>query len=183
MYRVIIAATNPIDFNNNQTEVGSPLKTLKGSIIKRSKYGVGKSIGGSIYIHRSYHSDVVPDKDYNQAVEILEDAGYNENDFNCIRWDPKDSCISFQEAPDFDTAREPVVGDYVTVNYSTGQIRKGHSDYIWHHKFLWVRNSYDGFDVSESWNWSRTWLNVLTEPADGNGISRWQAQLTRFGLK
>lgn len=183
MYRVIIAATDPVDFNNKQTQVGSPLKTLKGSIIKRSKYGVGKAIGGSIYLHRSYHHDVISDEDYSAAVQILEDAGYDETDFNCIRWDESKNSISFQEAPDFDTAREPVVGDYVTVNYTSGQIKKGHSDYIWHHRWLWCKNDYTGFDVAESWNWSRKWLNVLTEPADGNGQSRWLNQLSKFGLK
>ncbi|MCM1223257.1 MAG: hypothetical protein NC548_53275 [Lachnospiraceae bacterium] len=183
MYRVILAATSPTDYNNKQTEVGSPLKTLKGSIIKRSKYGVGKAIGGSIYLHRSYHSDVIPEEDYNEAVAILEDAGYSEEDFNCIRWDESKNSISFQEAPDFDTAREPVVGDFVTVDYSTGKIKKGHSDYVWHHRWLWCKNDYIGFDVKESWEWSREWLNTLTEPADGNGIGRWKAQLQRFGLE
>lgn len=183
MYRVVISSMSPLEYNQNQTQVGSPLKTLKGSVTKRSKYGVGKQMGSSIYLHRSYHSDVVPDKDYNRAVEILENAGYDEEDFNCIRWDFKADCISFQEAPDFDTAREPRVGDYVTVNYTTGQIKKGHSDYIWHSKFLWVKNDYQGFDVGESWEWSKTWMSTLTETADGNGIGRWKAQLARFGLK
>lgn len=183
MYRVIIAATSPLDYNNKQTEVGSPLKTLKGSIIKRSKYGVGKAIGGSIYLHRSYHSDVIPDEDYDQAVAYLEDAGYNEEDFNCIRWDVAKGSISFQEAPDFDTAREPVVGDFVTVDYSTGKIKKGHSDYIWHGKWLWVRNDYRGFNVRKSWEWSKKWMSTLTETADGNGVGRWNTQLKKFGLE
>lgn len=183
MYRVIIAATSPEEYNMKQNEVGSPLKTLEGSVIKRSKYGVGKSIGGSIYLHRLYHSDVIPDEDYDEAVQILEGAGYDENDFNCIRWDPKVNSISFQEAPDFDTAREPVVGDYITVDYATGKIKKGHSDYIWHHRWLWVRNDYTGFDVQESWEWSKRWLSILTEPSDGNGIERWRAQLRKFGLE
>ena len=30
------------------------LKTQKGSAIKRSKFGVGKVIGGRIYLHRNY---------------------------------------------------------------------------------------------------------------------------------
>ena len=89
--------------------------------------------------------------------------------------------VSFQEAPDFDTAREPIVGDYVTVTLD-GDVSAGHSNYIWHHKWLWVKNDYSGFDVSDSWNWSRTWLNTLKETADGNGISRWNSQLARYGL-
>lgn len=183
MYRVILSATSPIEYNEKQTQVGSPLKTLKGSIVKRSKYGVGKQMGPSIYLHRSYHSDVIPNGDYNTAIEILEDHGYNESDFNCIRWDPQKTSISFQEAPDFDTAREPTVGDYVTVDYATGKIKTGHSDYVWHHRWLWVQNDYTGFDVRKSWEWSKKWMSTLTETADGNGLARWKAQLERFGLE
>lgn len=183
MYRVILAATTPLEYNQKQTEVGSPLKTLKGSITKRSKYGVGKDMAGSIYLHRMYHDMVIPDENYTAAVKILEDAGYSEEEFNCVRWDPKVSSISFQEAPDFDTAREPVVGDYVTVNYEAGKVKTGHSSYVWHHKWEWVLNDYPGFDVAESWEWSKKWMSILTETADGNGIERWKAQLAKFGLK
>ncbi|MBQ2856665.1 MAG: hypothetical protein IJE78_06015 [Bacteroidaceae bacterium] len=161
--------------------VGSPLKTLKGSRIARSKYGVGKDIGGSIYLHKQYADEVIPEEDLNYAEEILADT-YPNFEYNCIRWDYKTNKISFQEAPDFDTAREPVVGDYVTVDLQTGNVRTGHSDYIWHHKWLWCRNDYTGFDVEDSWNWSKKWLSVLTEPSDGNGINRWNAQLRRFNL-
>ena len=101
--------------------------------------------------------------------------------FNCIRYSPKTEDIAFQEVPDFDTAREPIVGDYIVV-YHDGRIRKGHSNYIFHHKWLWVKNDYQGFNVRESWEWSRTWLNVLTEPSDGNGLNRWINQLKNFGL-
>ena len=161
--------------------VGSPLKTLRGSRIARSRYGVGKDIGGSIYLHKQYADEVIPEEDLNYAEGILADT-YPDFKYNCIRWDYKTNKISFQEAPDFDTAREPVVGDYVTVDLITGKVRTGHSDYIWHHKWLFVKNDYDGFDVFDSWNWSKKWLSVLTEPSDGNGINRWNAQLKRFGL-
>lgn len=51
-------------YNQNQS-AGSPLKTLNGSVIKRSKYGVGKEIGGKIYLHRNYAEDVIPSDIYN----------------------------------------------------------------------------------------------------------------------
>ena len=42
-------------YNQSQTEIGHPLKTLKGSVVKRSsKFGVGKEIGGQIYAHKNY---------------------------------------------------------------------------------------------------------------------------------
>lgn len=164
-----------------EQEIGSPLKTLKGSRIARSKYGVGKDIGGSIYVHKQYADEIIPIDDLEYATNVLHDV-YPDFKYNCIRWDYKTNKISFQESPNFDTAREPVVGDYVTVDPNTGKVQTGHSDYIWHHKWLFIKNDYLGFDVAESWNWSKKWLSVLTEPSDGNGINRWNAQLKRFDL-
>ena len=170
------------DYNQKQKTVGSALKTLKGSTIKRStKYGVGKEIGGEIYFHKNYAEDILPDEILSQALQLLEEEhpGF---EYNCLKYNPKTGVVAFQEAPDFDSAREPVVGDYVSVNTDTGVVKTGHSNYIWHHKWNWVKNDYSGFDVAESWNWSKEWLSTLTEVSDGNGIERWNAQLDRFGL-
>ena len=161
--------------------IGSPLKTYRGSRIARSKYGVGKEIGGSIYVHKQYMTRVVPLDILDEAEEILYD-NYPDFEYNCIKWDKNRGSITFQEAPDFDTEREPVVGDYVTVYLDTRKAKFGHSNYIWHHKWTWVENDYTGFDVEDSWNWSKKWLSALQETSDGNGIERWNAQLRRYGL-
>ena len=170
------------DYNQKQKTVGSALKTLKGSAIKRStKFGVGKEIGGEIYFHKDYAEDILPDEVLSQALQLLEEEhpGF---EYNCLKYNPKTGVVAFQESPDFDSAREPVVGDYVSVNTDTGVVKTGHSNYIWHHKWNWVKNDYSGFDVAESWNWSKQWLSTLTEVSDGNGIERWNNQLDKFGL-
>lgn len=174
------SATSPQDYNNKQSAVGATLKTYKGSPIKRSKYGVGKEIGGDIYFHKDYAEEIIPEGDLMHARMAL-NRYWPKFAYNCMRYNPSTGAISFQEAPDFDTAREPIVGDYVTV-FPDKPGKKGHSNYIWHHKWLWVKNDYPGFDVAESWNWSKEWLNTLQETADGNGIGRWNAQLERYGL-
>ena len=181
MKRYIRAALTPQEYNDKQTEVGSTLKTYKGSPIKRStKYGVGKEIGGDIYLHKDYANMVVPIDILVSAEQALQD-NYPNFEYNCIRYSPKTGAVSFQEAPDFDTAREPKVGDYITV-FPDGTIKTGHSEYIFHHKWLWVQNDYTGFDVADAWEWSREWLNTLQETSDGNGIGRWNNQLQRYGL-
>lgn len=181
MKRYIRAALTPQEYNDKQIEVGSTLKTYKGSPIKRSsKYGVGKEIGGDIYFHRDYAEDIIPLDILEYAEQVLSEE-YPDYEYNCIRYSPKTGDVSFQESPDFDTAREPKVGDYITVK-PDGTIKTGHSEYIFHHKWLWVLNDYPGFDVADSWNWSRQWLNTLQETSDGNGIGRWNAQLQRYGL-
>ena len=174
-----VRSTSYADYNQHPS-VGQTLKTYKGSPIKRSKYGVGKEIGGSIYVHSSYARDIVPIDELEYAEMQLQML-YPYFQYNCIRYDLKTKSISFQEAPDFDTAREPVVGDYITV-FPDGTIKTGHSNYIFHHKWLWVKDDYNGFNVAESRNWSKKWLCTLQETSDGNGIDRWKAQLSRYNL-
>lgn len=167
--------------NNSYKEMPDTYKTLKGSPIKRSKYGVGKLIGGQIYLHKDYALDVIPKDVWEKALKVLKNTS-RFFQYNCVMYDTKTGNVRFDEAPDFDTAREPIVGDTLTVK-PDGTTKRGHSNYIWHHKWIWVKNDYQGFDVNESKAWSQKWLGILTETADGNGIERWNAQLDRFGLE
>ena len=173
------------EFNANQTQVGSKLKTYKGSIIQRCpRYGVGKEIGGEIYFHKSYADEIVPENILQDCLAFMQDY-YGTFQYNCMKYDPKRRRLAFQESPDFDTAREPVVGDWIALQKMDDgryKVDKGHSNYIWHHKWCWVRNDYTGFDVADAWNWSKQWLSTLQEVSDGNGIARWNAQLDRYGL-
>lgn len=175
------AATAPVAYNNRQSEVGSTLKTYKGSPIKRStKYGVGKEIGGDIYFHKRYAERIIPEDILQSAEHVLEQE-YPEFNYTCIRYSPKTQVVSFQEAPDFDTAREPKVGHYITI-FPDGSVKTGYSPYIFHHKWLFVKNDYPGFDVAESWNWSKLWLSRLSATASGVGAI-WAQQLASVGLQ
>ena len=162
-------------------EMPDTYKTLKGSVVKRSKYGVGKQMGSQVYLHKDYVGDVIPKKVWENALKVLDDtdSGF---EYNCVMYDTKTGNVRFDEAPDFDESREPIVGDTITVK-PDGTVKRGHSNYIWHHKWLWVKNDYQGFDVNQSKAWSNKWLGTLTETADGNGIERWNAQLDRFNLE
>ena len=155
--------------------------TRKGTRIARSKYGVGKFMVYCLYFHKQYADKVIPQDILSRAEAVLAEK-YPDFQYNCIKYDLNTYTVSFQEAPDFDTAREPMVGNYVSV-FPDGKTRKGHSDYIWHHKWLWVQDDYRGFDVEASFQWSQKWLSILTETADGNGIERWRSQLKRFSLE
>lgn len=162
-------------------EMPDSYKTLKGSVVKRSKYGVGKQMGSQVYLHKDYVSDVIPKKVWENALKVLSDAD-SDFEYNCVMYDTKTGNVRFDEAPDFDESREPIVGDTITVK-PDGTVKRGHSNYIWHHKWLWVKNDYQGFDVNQSKAWSNKWLGTLTETADGNGIERWNTQLDRFNLE
>lgn len=122
--------------------------------IKRSpKYGVGKEIGGAVYVHCQFEDvfgDVVA-----KAKEQLPD-GF---EYQVVKYDARSGNISFVASPDFDTADEPIVGEIITVK--PGGIvkrRKQSADpEIYHHKWLFVRDDYCGFDVIASRQRSEQW--------------------------
>jgi hypothetical protein len=120
------------------------VQTLAGTVIRRAEGGVGKRMGGSIYMHRLY-----------VRTEVLELAppGF---DFAVVREDHKS--ITFVQSPDFDTADEPTVGDSVLVcGLDDKRWRKGCGQ-IYHHKWLFVRDDYPWFDVAAAVERSRRWL-------------------------
>lgn len=134
---------------------------------KRSiKFGVGKEIGGAVYVHRAY-MDVLPE----MAAKCL---GFlvNETEFTVVKYAEKAQTVSFIESPDFDIASEPEVGDLVTVTFGgKTTCRKRLSDpYIYHHKWLFVKDEYSGFDVKASRQRSLAWLEL--EGIDRKRIGR-----------
>ena len=163
-----------------------PLKTLKGSRIWYSKYSVGKAIGSKLYVHKDYADMAIPKHIYEKAKELLYkyEPGLS---FNCLCYDTKTpNIIRFDEAPNFDSAREPRPGIMWTVDVSRiheGErcYRVSYSDAIWHHKWMWVKEDYKGFDVQENYEWSKLWLSKLDEVASGSQ-NKWSEQLRKVGL-
>tara|TARA_R110002072_G_scaffold23181_3_gene80444 strand:+ start:27504 stop:28109 length:606 start_codon:yes stop_codon:yes gene_type:complete len=124
---------------------------------KRSKtFGVGKEIGGAVYVHRSY-MDVLPGI-VSECVELLEP----ETVFSVVKYAEKAKTVTFIDSPNFDEASEPVIGDLTTITFGgKATRRKRLSDpYIYHHKWLFVKDDYTGFDVEESKQHSLTWLSL-----------------------
>ena len=136
---------------------------------QRSKYGVGKAIGGKIYVHKKYANHIIVNL---SEVEKLLPHNFV---YNCVVIDINHNIIRFDEAPDFDTAREPHPGNFVEINLQKNEFRKGHSDMIWHHKWMWVDDDYDGFDVNESYEWSKRWTQVITHPSGSKRV--WEEQI------
>lgn len=163
-----------------------PLKTLKGTKIWYSSLGVGKQVGNKIYMHKNYALSVVPYKTYIKALDLLQKMSDFENNklvFNCICYDlKKPNIVRFDTCQNFDTEREPVVGWQYTVDIENKIISIRYCKEIWHHKWLWCRENYKGFDIQKSWEWSRTWLEKLNEIASGYP-EKWNKQLEKVNLK
>jgi len=116
---------------------------------------VGKDIGGAIYLHRNYKGSLPNQEALAKAEEI---ALVSLPNYNVIKWN-KDGTYTFFESPDFDTADEPVAGNYVVVK-SNGDHKNGSTAAIWHHKWLWVKDDYTGFDVNAAKEHSKKWLAI-----------------------
>lgn len=159
------------------------LKTYKGSKICRwegGKIPVGKFISGSVYIHKDYALDVIPEDVYKRALDI---ALYQGRKFNTIKYNLKTKEVRFDDAKDFDSAREPSPGFFLSVknNIKRPSYILKFSCNIWHHKWLWVSDDYEGFDVEESYEWSKQWLSLLKESPSGTP-EIWESQLESIGL-
>lgn len=131
------------------------IKTQKGTPVKRSaKYGVGKYIGGSIYIHRMYE-DVLPQKELAFAKKQIGDW-----DYQIVKYNEKSKKFSFIKSSDFNTSEEPTVENYVIV-YPDGKTvyKKTSGNQIYHHKWLFVKDNYPGFNVEQEKDRSRVWLS------------------------
>lgn len=119
--------------------------------------GVGKMIGGGLYVHRDYESVAVPQEILSTAQAQLD--GF---DYNIVKYVPKTGAVTFIQSPDFDTADEPMVGPGLLVkpDGSKKVIKPPADPWIYHHKWLWVDDSYTGFDVGASKQRSLQWMSL-----------------------
>ncbi len=122
---------------------------------KRSKsLGVGKEIGGAIYVHRTYEN-LLPETVSDAKSHLPDDFSYA-----VVKYQPQSEVVSFIACADFNTADEPTVGAVCTVKPDgSAKIRRPSKDpWIYHHKWLFVQDDYDGFSVEQSKDRSRQWL-------------------------
>lgn len=157
-------------------------KNCAGSVIGRSKYGVGKYIGGKIYVYKNYATDIIPSSIYEDTLKLLEsyEPGFP---FNTIMVDLTDiEKVRFDESADFDTNREPCPGRQISVDTLHNTIFKDRTEkQIFHHKWLWVKDSYSGFNVQESYDWSKLWTQYISSPSGFRHV--WWNQLIKVGLE
>lgn len=131
--------------------------TSSAQLPKRSpRFGIGKEIGGAVYVHRTYES-LLGDVVTNAKAFLPKDF-----DYTIVKFNYQTSAVSFVQCDDFDSAQEPTVGDIVTVD-TVGTIRRRsqpHDPEIYHHKWLFVADDYPGFDVQQSVRRSAAWLRL-----------------------
>ncbi len=146
---------------------GSCKPARRFSLPKRSKrYGVGKEIGGAVYVHRSYEQVL------GSAVEAARRHLPPEFCYTVVKLNLTTKSVSFVEVADFDSAPEPTIDTIITVRAdgSTKRTLPPSDPFIYHHKWLFVKDDYDGFDVEESK--ARSQAHMVLDDIDRTRIGR-----------
>jgi len=142
---------------------------------KRSqKYGVGKEIGGAVYVHRRYEGV------FGSAIDEASNRLPSDFEYTVVKLNLANSTFSFIQVTDFDTAPEPTVGAVIAVRRdgSWRHMKPPSDPYIYHHKWLFVADDYDGFDVEESKSRSRAWTALTdVDRARIGKKSYWQSKV------
>ena len=117
-----------------------------------------------------------------KAMKIIEKEWMSPCWFNTLCYDlKKPNIIRFDFCEGFCTEREPIVGQMVYVDTETGKVWNKYNSQVYHHKWLWVPEGFTGFDVQESYEWSKRWLSKLPEIASGYP-HKWEDQLKKYNI-
>jgi len=139
------------------SELNEAIKTKKGSYIRRYK-NVGKKMGNDLYFHKKYVDEYIDEDTFNEYKKHLPKNAK----FTIIKYNDKNETISFIYSPDFNTADEPLVSDAykVTKDGKVTLTKEKTPPQIYHHKWLFVKDDYKGFNVDKSKERSKEWLEV-----------------------
>ena len=131
-------------------------KTLQALPKRSPRFGVGKEIGGAVYMHRDYEERLGT---VLAAAKGKFDGGFV---YQVVKYNYRSGAISFVACLDFDTAPEPTVGEIVTVaaDGSLRRRRQPRDPEIYHHKWLFVADDYPGFDIEASRRRSLDWMRL-----------------------
>lgn len=142
---------------------------------KRSKYGIGKPMVNNIYVHKQYADLVIPEDILQHGVCVVGDFPYI-----ILKYNIKTDVISFIESLDFNTNPEPVVGRSLLVKPDSDQakvINPPSDPWIYHHKWMMVKDDYKGFDVKEAKQRSLQWLAYSPDSSRIGKKSYWDNEV------
>ena len=149
----------PIDYNLDKCsskEYGLTCDTCFHSG-ERKHRRVGKRVGNNLYIHLSA-IDTLSEQELSLVQQKLFVLPADSN-YYILKINIKESKVSFIDSLDWDIASEPEVGDCYSVNEKNEVEFIKSKGQIYHHKWQFVKEDYEYFDVAESKRWSDTWQN------------------------
>jgi len=141
-----------------QTHEALDRTLLKFGLRRTTKLaGIGKSIGGNIYLHRQYEWSLPWTSLARAKMYLSPDFAYD-----IIKYNTKTGHLSFVECSDFDILDEPSLGFVCLVRPELDNKVKiiKPCGFIYHHKWQFVTNNYKGFDVIKSKLRSIAWVGL-----------------------
>jgi 2-polyprenyl-3-methyl-5-hydroxy-6-metoxy-1,4-benzoquinol methylase len=152
----VLIKKNQMGSKSQLTDTVAESKKL--GVPQRYKGDVGKFIGGDLYVHKSA-MDILPKEAMENAASKLP-SNFN---YEIVKYNEKSGSFSFIASPDWNTNPEPIVGDaYKVAPDRNVTITKQKADpQIYHHKWNFVRDNYNGFDVQESVQRSVDWFQSV----------------------
>lgn len=143
---------------NTECDIEAELKRLG---LRRHKL-VGKKIGSKIWGHVHYIGDLIPGHYIKTVLMICIEADPSFMPV-IVRYDDKKDEVCLIESPDFDEADEPTVGRSLLIPMSAPWkiTNPPKNPLIYHHKWMFVKDDYQGFDVEESKQRSIWWKSQM----------------------
>lgn len=142
--------------NKSRLAIDEALKRLG---LRRHKL-VGKKIGTKIWFHIDYIFDFIPSLQVHLHLKSC--ANYN-MDSIVVRYDTKTEDVCFIESADFNESDEPIVGRSLLLrgNKPPKLTTPSEDPLIYHHKWMFVKDDYQGFDVEQSKQRSIWWKSQM----------------------
>lgn len=122
--------------------------------IRSRRFGIGKEIGYAVYVHRLY------EERFGATVQWAKRHLPEHYDYTVVKLNQRNDSVSFIHCPGFDNDPEPAI-DAILVISVDGSVQRRSTPadpYIYHHKWLFVDDDYEAFDVEESKARSRNWI-------------------------
>ena len=150
-----------------------------GCPMPSKKTGVGKSIGGCLYVHQSAW-DVIPEEVLRPALKALPD------DANPVvaKWDEKNKTISLIESHGFCEEPEPSIqrAFKVSLSLAVSVTPEKKDPQIYHHKWNFVREDFKGFSYWRSMLRSISWAEIPCDKSRIGVRSFWEKELVQLGV-
>lgn len=130
-----------------------------------------KKVGTCLYVHKSNRYELFADKhiseeDY-EHIKIIVNGMDGFFDYEVIKYDYSKRKLSLIKSKDWNTSNEPVVGNSMIYDISIGnglsdtpsKYVKGriNNPQIYHNKWMFVSDNYDGFDIDEAKRRTKEW--------------------------
>lgn len=136
---------------------------------------IGKKVGSNHYIHKSAITEL-----NDELLRVVRKALWHLDNFEyeIIKIHTKEHSVSFIQSPNWDFAHEPLVGDSLKVTKegeTTHTKARTKNPQIYHHKWTFVRDDYQGFDVVAAKQRSEFWENsgIEIDRSRIGGLDHW----------